>query len=158
MDVQFQRWKILYFLNALTVCVKCTNGKNKMSYLDRYCDISVLKDKVLESIEQIDEQIIFTTVDGETYKMYHEQDCCESVYIESIVGDLEDLLLEPIIRAETAENLFDLIKQADADVSGDESYTWTFYKLATRKGYVDIRWYGSSNGYYSEGVSFIRKT
>lgn len=129
----------------------------KMSYLDRYCDISVLKDKVLESVEQIDEQIIFRTVDGEVYKMYHEQDCCESVYIESIVGDLEDLLLEPIVRAETAENLFDLIKQADAEVNEDESHTWTFYKLATRKGYVDIRWYGSSNGYYSEGVSFIRE-
>lgn len=128
-----------------------------MSYLDRYCDISVLKDKVLESVEQIDEQIIFRTVDGEVYKMYHEQDCCESVYIESIVGDLEDLLLEPIVRAETAENLFDLIKQADAEVNEDESHTWTFYKLATRKGYVDIRWYGSSNGYYSEGVSFIRE-
>ena len=130
----------------------------KMSYLDRYCDISVLKGKVLESIEQADNEIVFTTLDGERYRMCHEQDCCESVYIESIVGDLEDLLLEPIVRAETAENLFDMIKQADADVDSDESHTWTFYKLATRKGYVDIRWYGTSNGYYSEDVSFIKET
>lgn len=129
-----------------------------MSYMDRYCNVSVLKDRVLKAVEVDGEEILFTTIDGEQYRMCHEQDCCESVYIESIVGDLQDLVGEPILRAEASEDLFDLIKNADKEDDEDEegSHTWTFYKFATRKGYVDIRWYGSSNGYYSEDVNFIK--
>lgn len=128
-----------------------------MSYYDRYCEVDVLKGKTLTSVSADgNEEILFETVDGDIYRMFHSQDCCESVYIESIVGDLQDLVGEEILVAEANQNLFDILKDIGKEEESDESYTWTFYKFATRKGYVDIRWYGSSNGYYSEEVSFVK--
>ena len=128
-----------------------------MSYYDRYRDVSELKGKVLSSVENNGDELVFTTTEGEVYRMYHEQDCCESVYIEDIVGDLEDLVGSEILRAEESNDLFDVIRNSEKEPENtDESFTWTFYKFATRKGYVDIRWYGTSNGYYSESVSFIK--
>lgn len=116
-----------------------------------WCSLSILKGKTLSNLEQYGEELLFTTVDGEKFRMWHEQDCCESVWIESIVGDLEDLVGSEIFVAEEVSS-YDMHRISDYH----ESYTWTFYKFATIKGYVDVRWYGCSNGYYSEGVSFAR--
>lgn len=108
----------------------------------------------LSNVKNINnDKLVFTLENGSQYKLYHEQDCCEDVWIEDINGNLEDLVGTPILMAEEATN-----RENPEGVTipeyQDESFTWTFYKLATIKGYVTIRWYGHSNGYYSESVDF----
>ena len=95
--------------------------------------------------------LLFETANGERFMFSHQQDCCERVDINDIVGDLEDLVGEPLLLAEQVEGE----TPVDFDEGDHESVTWTFYKFATRKGYVDVRWLGESNGYYSERVDLF---
>ena len=98
------------------------------------------------------DELRFTTDLGEIYALYHIRDCCESVTIEDICGDLDDLVGSEILLAEES-----IQERPDGcEEWQDASETWTFYKMATHKGAVTIRWFGSSNGYYSESVDFRR--
>ena len=112
----------------------------------RDCDFSELLGNTIELVKGFDvnsDEILFKLTNGKIYKMYHRQECCEVVYIDDIVGDVEDIIGSPILMAEESSN------------HGDkENSTWTFYKLATIKGYVTIKWYGESNGCYSEEADF----
>lgn len=119
-----------------------------------YLNISVLLGQTLASVEATEDEVLFTTAEGRKYKLYHGQACCESVYIESIVGDLDNLIGSPITLAEEAESIENPPDAKPETIEYQDSFTWTFYKLATVKGYVDIRFYGESNGYYSESVYF----
>ena len=121
-------------------------------YVD--CSFDDLKGKTLTDIKVDEYEIYLYTTCGFEYKLYHEQDCCESVYVESVVGDTQDLIGEPLLLAEEVQNASEPAPENEYE---PESYTWTFYKLATRKGYVDIRFFGSSNGYYGEGVDCARR-
>lgn len=93
------------------------------------------------------DHISFLFSDGTRMKMYHSQSCCEEVLVDDICGDIYDLFNSPLLGAEEVYS-----KNLGPRDGYDSSYTWTFYKFRTQKGYVDIRWYGCSNGYYSEDV------
>lgn len=97
-----------------------------------------------------DESMTFECEDGARFELFHEQDCCEAVWLHEIVGDLADLLGSPVLAAEEVSS------EGFPDPPNAESFTWTFYRLQTIKGGVTLRWLGESNGYYSESVSFIQ--
>lgn len=122
---------------------------------EKHCEINELIGKTLTEVNHLSngsDSVVFVCDDGSEFTMWHDQDCCESVSITDIEGDVSDLIGSPIVLAE------DVDSSDFAAPSGEhvESYTWTFYRLATAKGFVIVRWLGESNGYYSERVDFAK--
>lgn len=117
-----------------------------------FTNISELKGKILTNIKVNDteDEILFICDDGSKYRMFHCQECCETVVIDDINGNLQDLIGTPILIANESTNSDEL------NYTEFDSLTWTFYTLGTVKGYVHIRWYGESTGNYSEAVDFCK--
>ena len=106
-----------------------------------------LVNKIPIYIFRSDDELSFYCIDGNRYQFYHDQNCCETVEIEDINGDLGNLLYTPILKAGERTSEKGDLTASEPLHDYDESYTWTFYTFATKNGYVDVRWYGSSNGY-----------
>ena len=117
-------------------------------------NVSDLIGKTFDSVANIDnERVRFHSEAGQSYAMYHSQDCCEHVYLEDVCGDLADLENTPILSAsEDSSHDANPVGVSPPNDYTDDSFTWTFYNFRTIKGSVTLRWYGSSNGYYSESV------
>ena len=110
-------------------------------------------------LEKGSDRVVFSCDDCDEFSLSHDQDCCESVSIEDVAGDVDDLIGTPILMAEesTSSEHPDEVKALVEAKGADhywESHTWTFYRLSTIKGSLVIRWLGESNGWYSESVSF----
>lgn len=99
------------------------------------------------------DEVYFHCEDGDVFRAYHMQDCCENVSVYDIVGDLYSLIGSPIkvVKEDITENT-----PSDIDYKPYDSYTWTIHTLETETDKVVIRWLGESNGYYSESVYFQR--
>ena len=105
----------------------------------------------IDGMARGNDKIYITLTNGSKFLMYHAQDCCESVQLEDVCGDVEDLIGSPIVRAEESSS-GDGQPPKGADPG---CFTWTFYIIGTSRGTVTLRWLGTSNGYYSEEVNFI---
>ena len=118
-----------------------------MSY--KYYDAASFRGKTISAIEKVaDDEIRFSLDDGTKYRMYHSQDCCESVSIHRIEGDLASLVGAVLFTSEEESVRDEIPAWGDDTAYSGESYTWTRYRF----NLVDIIWHGSSNGYYSESV------
>ena len=98
----------------------------------------------VSGLKENSERVRIYFEDGSKLEMYHEQDCCESVYLLDFDNDVSVLKFAKLLSIEEA---------VEDGNSRDGSSTWTFYKLTTDKGRMTMRWYGESNGYYSENVT-----
>lgn len=121
---------------------------------DRKTTVGRMVGLTMKSVTATGNEVTFVSTIGITFTLCHMQSCCESVDLIDVVGGLDDLVGSPILLAEESSS-----NDRPADVAAPqyepESQTWTFYKFATIKGYVDLRWCGKSNGYYSEEVDCL---
>lgn len=109
-----------------------------------YNDLKLVENEVIIKVECTDSEIRIIT-DKHDIFFYHEQDCCENVYIE-LMSPLK-ILNGRILSCEIVE------MNEKYNAGGHATSTWL--KIATTYGYFTAIWRGESNGYYSESVDFI---
>lgn len=112
-------------------------------------NLSVLNLLVIADVHGLEKDSYLVSIKtecGKQFDFYHEQDCCECVRLEDYEVGTDNFAGAVILSAEEVSNT--------PDYAGDESGTWTFYKIETTKGEIFMRWLGESNGYYSESVTF----
>lgn len=112
---------------------------------------SDLVGKTLRNVIVSTDTVDFVVSDTEQYRLCHLQECCEHVSVEDVNGEITDLIGSPILVADESSSNDDPKQE-----SYEDSCTWTFYRIATVKGWVVIRFYGEYNGYYSESVDFCK--
>jgi len=116
-----------------------------------YANFFELKGKTIKGISGLEigsREVSIRTNDG-TYRLYHQQECCEYVCVVKVIGNVNELIGEVLFAEEDAG-------ASDPDwynESFNYSHTWTKYVLKTANASLEFWFLGESNGYYSEDVS-----
>ena len=117
---------------------------------DELVEIDSIKGMTMKRVEEFGDKVVFMTNDDRHFELKHVQDCCESVYLEDLCGDVNDLVGYPLVECHESST-----KQEGSAVDGENSRTWSFYRFSTVKGTVTVRFMGESNGYYSESADLF---
>lgn len=136
--------------------------------VNTYTEFSGKTIQEIRGCEKHSDEVTIIFTDGSCLKFYHRQDCCETVLLEDFDATPEDLVNAKIISIEERIS-YSNENEIKPLNTWDKSYTWSFYVIKTSKFTMTMRWYGESNGWYSETVDidylyynekgeFIRKT
>lgn len=79
---------------------------------------------------------------GWAYRQIHYLNCCERVEVEDINPSLETIV---------GGVLHSIVREDETKLEGNNE--WTFYKIHTSKGSVDIRWVGDTDSHYSTSIT-----
>ena len=135
--------------------------------VNTYTEFSGKTIQEIRGCKKHSDEVTIKFTDGSCLKFYHQQDCCETVLLEDFDITPEWLIDSKIISIE------ERISRSEEGVKPlndwTESYTWSFYVIKTSSSTMILRWYGESNGWYSETVDidylyydengeFVRKT
>jgi hypothetical protein len=109
---------------------------------------------------KIDEtfEIVFETENNKKITMFHEDDCCENVFIYSRTDNLNNLIGKTILNVtETVLEPNETFDRSIEEQYNQDIFTWTFYKffykgVDNKTEEIEIIWFGTSNGYYDIGV------
>lgn len=140
----------IYEEEAKSIEVECRECKTK--FLTSRINKSLFEEMVGRTITSISglhvgsEEVIFKCSDGTRWRMYHDCHCSNNVEIAELHGEIDHLIGSPIVFAYESTN------EDDQPSEDSTSWTWTFYRIATDKGTVVLRWLGESDGYCSESV------
>jgi hypothetical protein len=129
-------------------CIMTEQNKN-IQKIDVHSIDDVIGKKIIEVTggRVGDESFTLMFEDGTGITFCHDQDCCEHVSIDDVEGDIKGMAGQTLLKCSYTTSV-----NEDPQSDWDDSWTWTFYHFATCNGYVDMKWYGTSNGCYSERV------
>jgi hypothetical protein len=101
--------------------------------------VSALLGHVFTKVYETQDSIVFEN-DKLTVTLAHNRECCEHVWLEDVNGNTSDLENSPILRAEEK-------------YGKSEDTSWYFYTIATRKGYLDLRFCAEYPSMYSTNAT-----